>query len=161
MDDLGQETFDLAVDVISGQRSKGEIAGHSQVSIWRNWPQTESGQVETIRARAKPDGEPLRIAAGPASDLSFSALSGSRGATTDQVGLVMPTSLCSGQVARLVAEHLDQRVAPADGVAVRISGAYRRLRLCKRGGPLSAHAGHLRHPFTRRAMLLEHAAEDP
>ena len=161
MDDLGQETFDLAVDVISGQRSKGEIAGHSQVSIWRNWPQTESGQVETIRARAKPDGEPLRIAAGPASDLSFSALSGSRGATTDQVGLVMPTSLCSGQVARLVAEHLDQRVAPTDGVTRYVS-------LVHTEGCGSVNAedhylrtllGHLRHPFTRRAMLLEHGCE--
>jgi altronate dehydratase len=161
MDDLGRETFDLAVDVISGTRSKGEIAGHSQVSIWRNWSQTESGQVETIRARAKPSGEPLRVAAGPASGLSFSGLTGARGATTDQVGLVMPTSLCSGQVARLVAEHLDQRVTPTDGVTRYVS-------LVHTEGCGSVNAedhylrtllGHLRHPFTRRAMLLEHGCE--
>lgn len=161
MDALGAETFELAVDVISGQPSKGEIAGHSQVSLWRNWSQTEAGQVEQIRSRAKPDGTPLRIAQGPPSTITFEALAGARGATTDQVGVVMPTSLCSGQVAKLVAEHLNQRVQPGDGVT-------RYVALVHTEGCGSVNAedlflrtllGHVRHPTTRRALMLEHGCE--
>jgi altronate dehydratase len=161
MQDLGTETFQLAVDVISGQPSKGEIAGHSQVSIWRNWSQTQAGQVEQIRARARPDGQALKVAAGPPSALSFDALNSTRGATTDQIGLVMPTSLCSGQVARLVAEHLNQRVRPGDGVT-------RYVALVHTEGCGSVNAedlflrtllGHVRHPTTRKALMLEHGCE--
>ena len=40
MADLTAETFDLTVRVASGEPSAGERAGHSQVSIWRNWKQS-------------------------------------------------------------------------------------------------------------------------
>src|SRR3712207_9279658 len=36
MDDLGRETFDLAVRAASGERTVGEKAGHSQAQIWRS-----------------------------------------------------------------------------------------------------------------------------
>ena len=36
------EMFALVQRVASGERTKGELAGHSQVSIWRNWRQTDS-----------------------------------------------------------------------------------------------------------------------
>ena len=44
MDALGAETFQLALAIASGQRSKGERAGHAQVSVWRDWPRTGSGR---------------------------------------------------------------------------------------------------------------------
>jgi altronate dehydratase len=161
MDDLGRETFDLAVDVISGQRSKGEVAGHSQVSLWRNWSQTEAGQVATIKAKSKPDGMPLAIAAGPPSTLSFEALATSAGPSTDQIGLIMPTSLCSGQVARLVAQHLNDHRTPDAPVSQYVS-------LVHTEGCGSVNAediylrtllGHVRHRRTWRALLLEHGCE--
>ena len=99
MDALGEETFDLAVAIASGQRSKGELAGHAQVSIWRNWHQTEGGHVQRLRDAEGPDGVPLRTASGPVHDLQFTAVAGPSGPTTGQIGLIMPTSLCSGQVA--------------------------------------------------------------
>ena len=37
MDALGQEMFAHTCQVASGKRSKGEVAGHAQVSIWRAW----------------------------------------------------------------------------------------------------------------------------
>ena len=37
---LGRELFERTLAVASGQRSVGEVAGHAQVSIWRNWSQT-------------------------------------------------------------------------------------------------------------------------
>ena len=33
---LARDTLDLTVSVAGDARSKGETAGHSQVSIWRN-----------------------------------------------------------------------------------------------------------------------------
>ena len=42
MEKLAEEMFGLVREVASGQRSKGELARHSQVSIWRNWRQTDS-----------------------------------------------------------------------------------------------------------------------
>ena len=53
-----------------------------------------------------------------------------RASPADQVALVMPTSLCSGQVARLIAERLNARLAadaPSD--ALRLARAHRGLRL--------------------------------
>ena len=40
MEALGESMLDLTVDVASGERSVGEKAGHSQVSLWRDWKQT-------------------------------------------------------------------------------------------------------------------------
>lgn len=161
MDDLGRETFDLAVDVISGQRSKGEVAGHSQVSLWRNWTQTEAGQVAAIKARNKPDGLPLTLAAGPLSSLNFEALATSDGHSTEQIGLIMPTSLCSGQVARVVAQHLNDH-RPSDAPA----SQYVALVHTEGCGSVNAEdiylrtlLGHVRHRRTWRALLLEHGCE--
>ena len=43
MEALGESMLDLTVDVASGERSVGEKAGHSQVSLWRDWKQTGPG----------------------------------------------------------------------------------------------------------------------
>ena len=40
LEQIGQEMFQLTLDVASGQRSIGEEAGHSQISVWRNWRQS-------------------------------------------------------------------------------------------------------------------------
>lgn len=159
MDRLGAETFDLTLRVASGERSKGELAGHSQVSIWRDWPQADGSRLEAIRAAPPPTGTPLRLAPADPIRLSFEAYVTKRGHACNQVGLVMPTSLCSGQVARLVAEDLNARELP---------GVARFVALAHTEGCGSANAdhlylqtllGHVEHPGVRRAMLLEHGCE--
>jgi altronate dehydratase len=161
MDELGAETFDLTRAVASGQLSKGELAGHAQVSIWRNWRQTEPGQVEAVRAAPKPNGQPLQVADGPAATFSYSAYAGRAGPAMDQIGLIMPTSLCSGQVARLIAKQLNANSAGD-------SSGRRYVALVHTEGCGSVNAedlylrtllGHLRHPSTRDAVLLEHGCE--
>ena len=161
MASLGQETFDLTLKVASGQRSKGELAGHAQVQIWRDWPQTDTSQLETIKRAAKPVGDPLTVRAGDPLRLSINAYATDSGYTCDQVGLVMPTSLCSGQVARLIADHLNTRDNAKQGVS-------RYVALVHTEGCGSANSeglflqtvlGHLQHRFTRRAVLLEHGCE--
>ena len=51
MDTLGEHTFELALEVASGRRSVGERAGHAQVQIWRDWPQSDGRALPMLRAR--------------------------------------------------------------------------------------------------------------
>ena len=159
MDDLGAETFDLALRVAGGELSKGELAGHSQVSIWRDWRQNDAAQVEAIRAAPAPRGNPLTITSDAPVDLEFEAFVTAKGHAGDQIGLIMPTSLCSGQVAKLAAADLNQLEMP---------GVTRFVALAHTEGCGSANAdhhflqtllGHVTHPCVRRAMLLEHGCE--
>ncbi len=159
MEVLGRETFDLAVRVASGERSKGEAAGHAQVQIWRDWPQANGERVATLIRAPAPSGRSLAVVPGPPASVSFTAFLGERGPSGDQIGLIMPTSLCSGQVARLIAAELN--LAPHPAVS-------RFVALVHTEGCGSANTeqlylrtllGHLRHRFTRRALLLEHGCE--
>ena len=45
MEALAAEAFDLLIDTASGRKTKGEQAGHSQVSLWRNWLQTDASRL--------------------------------------------------------------------------------------------------------------------
>ena len=159
MEDLGAETFGLSLRIASGERSKGELAGHSQVAIWRDWPQKDGHLLEAIRSAPVPDGEPLRVAPAEPANIRFDAYVTRRGHACDRVGLVMPTSLCSGQVARLVAEDLNRRKLP---------GVSRFVALAHTEGCCTVNAedlylrtllGHIEHPCVRSAMLLEHGCE--
>ena len=161
MDELGAETFELALDIASGERSKGELAGHAQVSLWRDWPRTSAAGLREVRERPEPDGRPIPVRAAPPVPLSIDAVRTERGVATDQVALVMPTSLCSGQVARLIAEDLD-----ADPPAW--SDVSRFVALVHTEGCGSNNAadlylrtllGHLVHRSVRHAILLEHGCE--
>ena len=161
MEALGGETFELARRIASGERSKGELAGHAQVQIWRDWRQSDALNVQMLRRQPAPDGRPLAVQPAPPAALEFDALRSAAGPVCDQVGLVMPTSLCSGQVARVLAEHLNARRAPDAPVS-------RYVALVHTEGCGSANsdelflqtlAGHLCHRFTRHALLLEHGCE--
>ncbi|WP_020385128.1 UxaA family hydrolase [Kribbella catacumbae] len=183
MDDLTAETFDLTVRVASGEPSAGERAGHSQVSIWRNWRQ--NGPREGISIT--PDGRTTRnLLDLPAEDrdaplpatplpfttpasLAFAPLGALRLLRVDDrvvpeaVGLILPTSLCSGQIAlRLAAQAELERWA---GDAVTRMVALPHTEGCGSSGGASEETfartmlGYLLHPNTRMALLLEHGCE--
>ena len=161
MDALGTETFELALDIASGQRSKGELAGHAQVSVWRDWPRTGKEGLEAVRRRPVPDGRPIEVREAPRLDLEFDAVSTGDGVASDQIALVMPTSLCSGQVARLIAEDLDANPPPWSDVSRFVAlvhtegcGSNNAVDLF-----LDTLAGHLAHRSVRHAVLLEHGCE--
>lgn len=161
MSELGAETFELVRRVASGERTKGEAAGHSQVSIWREWRQQDDSQLARLQAQPKPTGEPLQAVAAAAIELSFDALVADRGIACDQIGLIMPTSLCSGQVAELIAADLNARGSLPGGLSRFVALAH--TEGCGAANAedlyLQTMAGHLRHPFTKRALLLEHGCE--
>ncbi|MDI1335192.1 MAG: UxaA family hydrolase [Lacunisphaera sp.] len=168
MASLAAESFDLVVATASGQRSRGEHAGHSQVSLWRNWRQTDSSHVAAIRARPAPDSQPLEIAferreshAEPPPLAVFMA--GERFAT-ERVGLVLPTSMCSAQIARLAAERMNAKgLAAALGFKRFIALAHSEG--CGFGGESMYHLlhrtyrGYATHPNVAAALLLEHGCE--
>jgi len=164
MDDLGEALLDLSLRISSGQRSKGEAAGHSQVSIWRDWPRTSAEGLEQALAASEPDGEPMLLSLSEtdeAPDVALHGYFGRAGFHLYRIALVMPTSLCSGQVARMAAERLQQNDS-ASGVR------YCALVHTEGCGASSGSneeiysrslIGYVTHPCVERAMLLEHGCE--
>ena len=161
MDALGAETFELALDIASGQRSKGELAGHAQVSVWRDWPRTGREGLEEARRQPVPGGRPVPVRAVPPLDLSFDAVVTGEGVAVDQVALVMPTSLCSGQVARLIADDLTRNPPPWSDVSRFVALVHTEGCGSANGAGLylDTLTGHLAHRSVRHAVLLEHGCE--
>ncbi|HUR56187.1 MAG TPA: UxaA family hydrolase [Opitutaceae bacterium] len=171
MEDLTAESFDLLLATASGRKTKGEHAGHSQVSLWRNWRQTDSSRLDELRARIAPDGQPLALAPstlppGEYADavaLRVTETEDGRFAT-ERVGRVLPTSLCASQIARLAAERLNAKhVGEAQGFSRFV--ALTHTEGCGFGGESMYHLlhrtyrGYLTHPNVAAALLLEHGCE--
>ncbi|RXK54506.1 altronate hydrolase [Oleiharenicola lentus] len=173
---LAAESFELLIASASGQKTKGELAGHSQASLWRNWRQTDTSRLAEIRARPAPDGKPLVARLDPKA--RGDGRSGEKRAEVstlhlypngprfgaERVGLVMPTSMCSAQIARLAADRMN-----ATGLAGRL-GLDRFVALahsegCGFGGETMYHLlhrtyrGYATHPNVAAALLLEHGCE--
>ena len=163
MDGLGAAMLGLTLEVAGGRRSLGERAGHSQVSIWRNWQQQSDANLETIIAATAPGGEPLAVETVCGPPATFTALRTDSGYAIDQVGLVLPTSLCSGQVARMTAQRLNSEGVGSD------KGLSRFVSLVHTEGcgvamdaeDIQARAlvGYLTHPSVRAGLLMEHGCE--
>ncbi|MEE8394963.1 MAG: UxaA family hydrolase, partial [bacterium] len=166
MDELGAEAFAYTCQVAAGQPSVGERAGRHQVSIWRDWRQTGPGNLETLLAAPAPDGRALSLRPQPQTidPPVYRALQTERGPAAEQVGLVVPASLCSGQIAAMIADRLNDGGAPA-GVSRFVALVH--TEGCGSGGGggeavrlfLRTIAGHLCHPLVKKALVLEHGCE--
>lgn len=163
MESLSRETFALTTRVASGEKSKGELAGHSQVQLWRNWQQSSPPDAHHV-SPVSTHVLPMKVGTGNKRNLSFSGYASGSGVTSDNVGLIMPTSLCSGQVAQLIAKKLNaaRRDEP---ILARVD---RYIALVHTEGCGSANSeelflnivsGHLQHQFITHAVLLEHGCE--
>ena len=174
MSELGAETFEYLTRIAAGERSVGERAGHSQVSIWRNWKQTDDSRLNELNGRTPPTGEPIPVMAIPvlqgepaAASMeapSIEAIRTDRGWATDQVGLIVPTSLCSAQIARKIADELNGRDFARNRAISRIVALVHTEGCGASGGENEGHftrtmVGHLLHPFVRKGLLLEHGCE--
>ncbi|MDP9480563.1 MAG: UxaA family hydrolase, partial [Actinomycetota bacterium] len=164
MDDLGREMFERTLTAASGEKTVGERVGHAQVSIWRDWKQTSGENLERIQNAPEPGGEPLPVREhAPDVEFSFEALKGERGLVSDQVGLVMPTSLCSGQIARRIANRLNEQGATQDKVTRFVALPHTEGCGVSAGSAESIYSrtvlGHLANPAVRFGLLLEHGCE--
>ncbi|MFE5320292.1 UxaA family hydrolase [Paenibacillus sp. NPDC056579] len=167
MDELGKDTFERMVQVASGQRSVGEKAGHAQVQIWRNWRQTDASRLDSLLHAPQPTGEPIAIrtdAAEAAPPISFTFNRFEDHRASDRIGLIVPTSLCAGQVAKMIAsqmnkkglgqpEHLSRFVALAHTEGCGNSGGQAEQLFSR------TMIGYVTHPLVRQCLLLEHGCE--
>ena len=161
LDQLGARTLDLTVDVASGQLSSGERAGHHQLQIWRDWQQTRPANVSLLQPK-RFSGQPIAIPDDVAVPVvKIPVYRAARGLTTEQVGLVMPTSLCSGQIAKMTTDTLNAQglgagaglsrfatLVHTEGCGGTVVPEYKEMQL-----------GYLQHPKLRYVLLLEHGCE--
>ncbi len=164
MEALGLDMLDLTVRAASGERTAGERAGHSQVSIWRNWARADGPAAREQHMPPAPSGEPLPVKPGePRRDLRFEAARTIRGLATDQVGLVLPTSLCSGQVARLIAARLNESGIGQGRVSRFVALPHTEGCGASAGSAEAIYTrtllGYLLHPLVGYGLLLEHGCE--
>ena len=164
MDELGRQTFERTLRAASGARTVGERAGHSQVSIWRDWKQTSDENLDQLRNAPEPGGEPLPVKeSAPEVEFSFEAIKSGRGTVVDQVGLVMPTSLCSGQISRRIANRLNERDATLGKVTRFVALPHTEGCGVSAGSAETIYSrtvlGHLASPTVRFGLLLEHGCE--
>lgn len=171
MEALGESMLDLTVNVASGERSVGEKAGHSQVSLWRDWKQTGPVDLDPLLTESElKSGEPIPIDAVTETQrrvpitLQFRALETEAGCRTDQVGLILPTSLCSGQIAQMIAHRCNERgIGEKQGISRFV--ALPHTEGCGVSGGRSEEIytrtmiGHLTHPTVALGLLLEHGCE--
>lgn len=179
METLSADALDLVVATASGQKSKGEHAGHSQVSVWREWRQTDTSQLAALRARTAPDGLPLAVSALSPGHLTLSSQPAkgwqalarpsvgsalNSPTATERVALILPTSMCSTQIARLAAERLNaKQLGRAQGLSRFVTfghsegcgfGGDTMYRLLQR-----TYHGYVVHPNVSAALMLEHGCE--
>jgi altronate dehydratase len=165
MEELGKKMLDLTIRVASGEQTVGEKAGHSQVSIWRNWRQTDASNLQRLLAAKLPNGKPIPLKADPpAQHFTFYAIQTKTGYRSEQIGLVLPTSLCSGQIAQLIAERLNQqKVGRKNGISRFVSLAHTEGCGASSGSSEELYTrtliGHLIHPMVACGLLLEHGCE--
>lgn len=165
MDELGSQTFDLTLKIASGQRSVGEKAGHAQVQIWRNWRQTDESQLATLLTAPLPTGTPIAIQTVVApSPVRFTVTRHNGHHATDQIGLILPTSLCAGQVANLIARRLNQSgLAQSNQLSRFVALAHTEGCGNSAGRFEEMYArtmvGYVTHPLVKHCLLLEHGCE--
>lgn len=164
LQELGQETFDYTRNVASGKLTVGEQAGHSQVSIWRDWRQSDSTNLDALLNQPRPDGKPIELRRTEKSGIRIQVRATRGGFAGDQVGLIAPTSLCSGQIASIIARQLSKRTSASRGEVSRFV-ALPHTEGCGNSSGENEEIytrtliGHLLHPFVREALLLEHGCE--
>ena len=157
MEQLGQETFERTLAVASGERTAGEKAGHCQVQIWRNWQQDGRRSPAEIEAGETFSGRPVPTCSGPTVEIKWPV-------RHKRVGLIMPNSLCSGQVANLMAAKLEKdRGKDEKGVSRFVALPHTEGCGCHaaESGDLAARTllNYVQHPSVNSGIFLEHGCE--
>ncbi len=160
--DLGQTTLDLSLAVASGQRSAGEKAHHAQVQIWRNWQLSAQPDHDQIALPPRPGGRPLPIQP-PAQivNTTFLAWQTESAIVSDRVGLILPSSLCSGQIANMAAQHLnDLGLGKAQQISRFVSLAHTEgCGSSTQAEHVHTMLGYMAHPMAAACLMLEHGCE--
>ena len=160
MDELGLDLYAKTLAVAGGERTVGEMAGHSQVQLWRNWALDSDDQTLVSPAPIQ-SGRAIQVVNGRG-DLNFAFPGIRRGdrVLPRDMNLIVPTSLCSGQIAALAVRRLSNTLGAAGNFATVVhhegcgasSGTSEELYA-------RTLAGYVSHPQVRNCLLMEHGCE--
>lgn len=170
MEQLGEEMLDLTVDIASGELSVGEKAGHSQVSLWRDWKQTgPTDLTPALELSEVKSGKPITIQCekewkSSISEYTFRAYQTANGLRSEQLALILPTSLCSGQIAQMIVHRCNEhRIGREQGISRFVALAHTEGCGVSSGRSEEIYTrtmiGHLTHPTVALGLLLEHGCE--
>ena len=166
MDELGENLLNLTIKIASGEKSVGEKAGHSQSQIWRNWKSIKKDEISSHRRNLQLSGDPIKIQKSKkTSNFFYKAIKieKTNQIVNDQIGLILPTSLCAAQIARLAAETLNKNKI---GIQKNISRYVALVHTEGCGSSPDAHdlyiqtlLNYSRHPWVKHCMFIEHGCE--
>jgi altronate dehydratase len=168
LDALGAALVERTVRVASGERTAGERAGHAQVQIWRNWRQGGADRRAGESRRGQPaSGEATPLPVKPPTrrlDFVYRAVNTPDGPVFEQVGLILPTSLCAAQVAQMAADRLNRRrVGIGPGRSRYVALVHTEGCSDATGEAITMSAptllGYATHRMAGHCMLLEHGCE--
>ncbi|SVD36548.1 uncharacterized protein METZ01_LOCUS389402, partial [marine metagenome] len=164
IDEESKLTYALVQKVASGQETVGEKAGHSQVQIWRDWGSKPEQETYMEQQTLGLDGQALSVRNHLIMDKLFAKMKGVVGNPSNrQCSLILPTSLCAGQVANMAAKRLNLNC-----VGHELQSKYVTLPHTEGCGVSSGHSekillnilkGYLCHPLIRDSLVLEHGCE--
>ncbi len=165
LDSLGEKTMELTQKVLSGEKSSGENAGHSQVNLWRDWYKEGSLELSSLKSEDALAGIPLPLRyQSKKTPLFYEAIHSGEDYNPEQIGLVLPTSLCSAEVSKMLAERLtEQKIGQDQGISRFVALAHTEGCGCSSGTSMEMFIrtmlNHLLHPNVRMAVSLEHGCE--
>ena len=165
IDEESKLTYELVQKVASGQATVGEKAGHSQVQIWRDWGSKSEKETYLEQQSLSLDERALPIRKHLIKDELFAKMKTVAGSISNQQhSLILPTSLCAGQVANMAAQRLNRRT-----VKTELETEYVTLPHTEGCGVSSGHSekiildifkGYLCHPLIKDSLVLEHGCEN-
>ncbi|MCB8961063.1 MAG: UxaA family hydrolase [Ardenticatenales bacterium] len=153
MDELGAETFAQMLAVASGEAERRRASRSRPAPDLARLAVGADETLATLGEQPAPSGQPLAITTTAAPALDFGA------PPAQPVALILPTSLCSGQIARLAAERFNRAATDSpysrfatlvhtEGCGVTTQTEF-----------LDTLLGHMVHPLTGACLLLEHGCE--
>lgn len=165
-EDTAQQLLELTCRIASGEKSKGEYTGQSQVQVWRDWRQDGSRSTDANLGHSTTcSGNPLLPAAQrSAVPANFSKDYGS-GLERRRTIEILPTSLCSGQVAEQIAAKMNASLADAGSSNAWEVVALPHTEGCGVSGGDAEEIytrtilGYAMHPAVSHTIFLEHGCE--
>jgi altronate dehydratase len=159
--DLAEDLIDHTINVASSHLTSGERASHSQVSIWRNWHLSGSTEVKSDKP-GKPRGKPVAL---PSVFLEPRLDGGElfRDRQTGNLALLLPNSLCSSEVARLLASRLNRlptRFPFSSFVSLTHTEGCGAVRGSSQDLLVRTLIGYMNHPLIHSCLMLEHGCEN-
>jgi altronate dehydratase len=165
-EDSAQQLLELTCRIASGEKSKGEYTGQSQVQIWRDWRQDGTRSTEANFGHSTIcSGKPLLPAAQRSAVPANFSKDYDSGAERRRTIEILPTSLCSGQVAEQIAAKMNASLADAGSSKAWQVVALPHTEGCGVSGGDAEEIytrtilGYAMHPAVSHTIFLEHGCE--